>query len=106
MPQVGFTKISMKELRQRAREKLLNSEARIGRKVFDNDAADCAFFMMKKNVWLYYTGGTTIRYEVREDGVFKKIGYEGYHAIKGEELDNFRLACKKYLRLVKEELYK
>ena len=106
MPKIDFAKVSMKELRDNAREKLLNAEARVGKEVFKDDAPDAAFFMMKKNVWLYYTNGTTIRYEVRPDGVFKKVGYEGYHPIRDKELDNFRLACKKYLKLVKEKVYK
>ena len=61
--------------------------------------------MLKRNVWLYYAEGLTIRYEVRAEGVFKKIGSEGYHRIHAAELDNFRLACKKYFRLVKAKLY-
>lgn len=106
MQKIGFAKVSLKELREKAREKLLNQEAAVGREVFDDDVADAAFFMMKKNVWLYYANGITIRYEVRPDGVFKKVGYAGYHAIHGKELDNFRLACKKYARLVKARIYK
>ena len=98
------------EMMTRAKKKfslddLINTESKIGRDVFDNDAPSCEFFMSKKNVWLYYTEGLTIRYEVREEGVFKKIGSEGYHRIHAAELDNFRLACKKYFRLVKARLY-
>ena len=106
MSKVGSTKTSIKESNEKIREKLLDKEASVGREVFSDDAPDAAFFMMKKNVWLYYTKGVTIRYEVRPDGVFKKIGYEGYHPIRGKELDNFRLACKKYLKLVKTKIYK
>ena len=84
---------------------ILNTESRVGRDVFDNDAPSCEFFMLKRNVWLYYAEGLTIRYEVRAEGVFKKIGSEGYHRIHAAELDNFRLACKKYIRLVKAKLY-
>ena len=97
--------VAIKSKRKFDLDDAINSESKIGRKVFDNDAPSCEFFMFKKNVWLYYAEGLTIRYEVREEGVFKKVGSEGYRRIRAAELDNFRLACKKYFKLVKTELY-
>ena len=65
-------------------------------------------------MWIWHDGwfdevgkmhGTTIRYEVKPEGVFKKVAGEPYIRIDGEELDNFRNAAKMYLNLIKENLY-
>ena len=32
-----------------------------------------SFFCLKKNVWIWYEDGITIRYEVRKNGVYKKV---------------------------------
>ena len=48
----------------------------------------------------------TIRYEVRQNGVFKKVDESGYHKVTGEELDHFRAATSAYLALVKSKIYK
>ena len=47
----------------------------------------------------------TVRYEVRPEGVFKRLGQGGYDKIEGEELNNFRKAARMYLDLVKTKLY-
>ena len=48
----------------------------------------------------------TLRYEVRPDGVFKKANNSvAYYKIEGEELSNFVDAARKYLYLIKTELY-
>jgi hypothetical protein len=46
-----------------------------------------------------------IRYEVRSDGVYKKVDSELYRKINGSELMNFRAAVKAYTKLVKEQVY-
>jgi hypothetical protein len=47
-----------------------------------------------------------IRYEVRENGVYKQIGKStNYQKVTGEELQNFRNATKAYLRLIKARIY-
>lgn len=47
-----------------------------------------------------------IRYEVRENGVYKQIGSNTtYVKVAGEELQNFRNATKAYLNLVKSHIY-
>ena len=59
-----------------------------------------------KNVWLWYEDGLMIRYEVRENGVYKQIGSNTtYVKVAGEELQNFRNATKAYLNLVKSHIY-
>lgn len=72
------------------------------------------FFEHKKNVWIWYEGwkdqtGTQqeimIRYEVRPAGVFKRVGGQKYEKLSGKELDNFRIAAKNYLTLMKTKLY-
>ena len=87
---------------------LINAESALGRTIFgpipENYARE--FFHHQKNIWIWYENGTTVRYEVRPAGVFKKIAKDGrYHQISGPELDNFRTAAKAYLNLVKAQLY-
>ena len=60
------------------------------------------------NWWMQEFGKrkeTTIRYEVRPDGVYKKPLGGVYTKIKGVELANFRKAAKAYLALIKQNLY-
>lgn len=95
---------------------LINAESALGRTIFGPIPAghQREFFTAKKNVWIWHENWTdavgnikdlTIRYEVRPDGVFKKVGESGYKRINGAELDNFRKAAKTYLSLAKENLY-
>ena len=87
---------------------LINAESALGRTIFgpipENYTRE--FFHHQKNVWIWYENGTTIRYEVRPNGVFKKVAEGGkYYQIFGPELENFRSAAKTYLNLVKTQLY-
>lgn len=94
---------------------LINAESELGRTLFGPIPAghQREFFEHKKNVWIYHESwnefGTrkeiTIRYEVRENGVFKKPNGGIYQKIRGRELLNFRQAAKAYLSLIKENLY-
>lgn len=95
---------------------LINAESRIGRTLFGPipEGHQREFFQSKKNVWIWYEGfmdpegvmqGMTIRYEVRPTGVFKQVSGRGFQKIQGSELDNFRNAAKRYLELVKNNLY-
>ena len=87
---------------------LINAESALGRTLFGEvqKGHSREFFCLKKNVWLWYEDGLTIRYEVRENGVYKQVGRENdYHKVTGEELENFRNATKAYLRLVKSHIY-
>ena len=93
--------------RGRAEAELLNAESALGREIFGPVPARQTreFFFHEKNVWIWYENGTTIRYEVRPHGVFKKVGEGSYQKIEGKELENFRKATESYLRLVKTHLY-
>ena len=87
---------------------LINAESALGRTLFGEvkEGHSREFFCLKKNVWLWYEDGLMIRYEVRENGVYKQIGKEtGYRKVTGVELENFRNATKAYLRLVKSRIY-
>lgn len=87
---------------------LINAESALGRTLFGEvqKGHSREFFCLKKNVWLWYEDGLMIRYEVRENGVYKQVGRENdYHKVTGEELENFRNATKAYLRLVKSRIY-
>ena len=97
-------------------EDLLNAESEIGRTIFGPIPAghQREFFKNKENVWIWYekwtdSAGTpqdiTIRYEVRPDGVFKKVPEQNYQKITGDELNNFVSATRAYYNLVKERLY-
>lgn len=88
---------------------LINAESALGRTLFGEIKQGHAreFFCLKKNVWLWYENGVTIRYEVRENGVFKQIGKDAkYQKVTGAELENFRNAIKAYLKLIKDHIYK
>ena len=72
------------------------------------------FFEHKKNVWIWYENWLDqagmpqeliIRYEVRPAGVFKRVSGQKYEKLTGSELDNFRIAAKNYLKLIKTKLY-
>ena len=72
------------------------------------------FFEHKKNVWIWYESWQDqagkpqeliIRYEVRPAGVFKRVGGQKYEKLSGFELDNFRIAAKNYLDLIKTKIY-
>ena len=95
------------ERRQSAERDLINAEAALGRTLFGNVAPGYRreFFMHKKNVWIWYEDGQTIRYEVRQNGVYKKVDNGGYHKVTGAELDHFRTAATAYLKLVKSRIY-
>ncbi len=88
---------------------LINAESALGRTVFGSiqPGHSREFFCLKKNVWIWYEDGVTIRYEVRKNGVYKKVGEEEYYKkIDGDELTNFKNATKAYLNLIKQSIYK
>ena len=97
-------------------EDLVNAESEIGRTLFGPIPAghQREFFESKKNVWIWYEGwpdaegilqGTTICYEVRPAGVYKKIAGGKYEKLEGKELDNFVNAARRYFELVRAKLY-
>ena len=98
---------NVEKKRQAAEQELINSESALGRTLFGNVAPGHRreFFMHKKNVWIWHEDGMTIRYEVRQNGVFKKVDNGSYHKVTGVELDHFRAATKAYLKLVKSRMY-
>lgn len=97
-------------------DELINAESELGRTLFGEIPVghQREFFKHRGNVWIWHENWVdelgvmqdmTIRYEVRPEGVFKKISNGGYAKIEGDELDNFRKAAKSYLELVKTKLY-
>ena len=94
---------------------LINAESALGRTLFGPIPAghQREFFQVSKNVWIWHESWdemgarkeTTIRYEVRPSGVFKKPLGGKYIQIKGAELENFRKALHAYLKIVKTNLY-
>lgn len=96
---------------------LVNAESEIGRTLFGPIPAGYQreFFEHRKNVWIWHESYVdaagvahemTVRYEVRPNGVFKKVsGVEPLIRLQGAELDNFREAARRYLALVKQKLY-
>lgn len=96
------------ERRKAVERDLINAESALGRSIFGEikQGHSREFFCLKKNVWLWYEDGLMIRYEVRENGVYKQIGKStNYQKVIGEELQNFRNATKAYLRLIKTRIY-
>ena len=98
-----------RDARRKAVERdLINAESALCRSLFGEVKAGHTreFFCLKKNVWLWYEDGLMIRYEVRENGVYKQVGNDSkYQRVSGEELQNFRNATKAYLRLIKTRIY-
>jgi len=93
---------------QAAEGQLINAESALGRTVFGPITPGHAreFFFLKKNVWIWYEDGITMRYEVRKNGVFKRVNeQENYTKISGEELENFKKATRAYLKLIKQGVY-
>ena len=96
-------------------DEYINAESALGRTLFGPIPAghQREFFRDKQNLWIWHENWTengeykeiTIRYEVREDGVYKKPLGRGYTKITGAELENFRHALRAYLKLVKTILY-
>ncbi len=97
------------QARQRAVERnLINAESALGRTVFGQiqPGHSREFFFLKKNVWIWYEDGVTLRYEVRKDGVYKRVNEEEHYTkISGDELTNFKNATKAYLKLIKTSIY-
>lgn len=97
-------------------DELINAESSLGRTIFGPipEGHQREFFESKKNVWIWHESFTdkqgiframTIRYEVKPNGVFKRVDRGNYQRIEGQELDNFRKAAHSYLSLVKAKLY-
>jgi hypothetical protein len=95
---------------------LINAESALGRTLFGPIPIghQREFFKHKDNVWIWYESWLdeagkeqtiTIRYEVCPAGVYKKVAGSGYKKLEGAELNNFRMAAKNYLNLVKTKLY-
>ena len=111
MPLHGF----LKKSHPRTLEDKINAESELGRTIFGPIPAghQREFFEHKKNLWIWHESWDelgkrheiTLRYEVRPDGVFKKTNDSAYYKLEGMELENFRRATKKYLELIKANLY-
>ncbi len=95
------------ERREAAERDLVNAESALGRTLFGDvvPGHQREFFMYKKNVWIWHEDGQTIRYEVRQNGVYKKVDANGYHKVTGIELEHFRAAASAYLKLIKARIY-
>lgn len=94
---------------------LINAESAIGATIFGPipEGHRREFFHHTNNVWIWHESWqdngvereTTIRYEVRPDGVYKRPLGSSYIKLHGAELENFRTAVKTYLTLIKQRLY-
>lgn len=116
---VGASKFGMRAPRYTSRlsyDELIDCESALGRTLFGPipEGHRREFFEQKRNVWVWYEGWRdaagalkemTVRYEVRPEGVFKKIAGRNYERLGGAELENFRVAAKNYLQLVKTRFY-
>lgn len=99
---------SKKDANYREMERqLIDAESQYGRQLFGEiqPGHTREFFCLEKNVWIWYEDGRMIRYEVRRDGVYKKVDSGSYMKIGGVELQNFITAVKTYLQVVKTNVY-
>ena len=87
----------------------LDAESNLGAQIFGSipPGVDRKFFhSTRQNVWIWHENGTTVRYEVRPDGVYKRINSDPFTKLTGPELANFRTAAHNYLTAIKTHLYK
>jgi len=95
---------------------LINAESRLGSAIFGPvpEGHRREFFHDQQNIWIWYEDWQdqanhphqmTVRYEVRQSGIYKKISAGKYFKLEGDELDNFRKATHAYLYMVKKYLY-
>lgn len=105
-----------KKLRRLTRADLINAESRLGSTIFGPvpEGHRREFFHDHDNIWIWHESWTdskhrlrqtTIRYEVRPDGVYKKVSAGLYIRLTSAELANFRQATRTYLKLIKQHLY-
>lgn len=107
--------LSFKPRHTKTLEDKINLESELGRTIFGAIPAghQREFFEHKKNLWIWHESwldsgvehSITLRYEVRPDGVFKKMNGSPYYKLEGAELQNFLNATRKYLALIKTNLY-
>jgi hypothetical protein len=95
---------------------LIELESKIGREVFGNvlEGRRREFFCLDEHTWVWHEEWfdsetkqpqmTTIRYEIRGNGVLKVVGHT-YKYIEGQELDNLYRAIKIYYQRVMGEIY-
>lgn len=113
---VGLSGDKIRYTNRLSYDDLVNAESELGRTLFGPipEGHQREFFEHRKNIWIWHESwldeagverSTTIRYEVRPEGVFKKAAEQDYVRLTGDELENFRTAAKSYLALVKEKLY-
>lgn len=106
----------LKKLRRLTRADLINAESRLGSTIFGPvpEGHRREFFHDHDNIWIWHESWTdskhrlrqtTIRYEARPDGVYKKVSAGRYIRLTSAELTNFRQATRTYLRLIKQHLY-
>ena len=110
-----LTSFKPKKYSTKTIEDKINAESELGRTIFGPIPAghQREFFEHKKNIWIWHeswldsgvTQEITIRYEVRPEGVFKKVNGSAYYKLEGAELNNFVQATRRYLELIKTELY-
>ena len=115
LPFLKFHKPSHPTARELGEQGLINAESRLGRTLFGPIPAGHRreFFHHQQNVWIWHESwtengqefGTTLRYEVRPHGIYKKPLGGRYVKLTGAELANFRTATREYLKLIKSHLY-
>ena len=99
-----------------SRADLINAESRLGSTIFGPvpQGHRREFFHDRENVWIWHEDWQdenqhpcqfTVRYEVRNSGIYKKVATGKYLKLEGDELINFRKATYSYLCLVKKYLY-
>ena len=99
------------------RADLINAESRLGSTIFGPIPAGRRreFFHDHDNIWIWHESWTdakyrlhqtTIRYEIRPDGIYKKVSAGRYIRLTSAEVANFRHAARTYLKLIKQYLYR
>lgn len=108
-----------KSLRARPTEReLIHEESRVGRDIFGPppNGRRREFFCLDEKTWIWheewadpFTGqkqSSTIRYEIRANGVLKTRDNDQSLFIEGEELNNLVVATRTYFERVVREVYR
>lgn len=93
---------------------LIHWEGKVGGQLFGSvpKGVRREFFCLDEKTWVWHEEWTdhagphvvTTRYDVRPQGIVKSQGTNNYHALQGEELENFLQAVRSYCERVMPEL--
>lgn len=106
----------LQQYRELVEREYIDREAQLGAEVFGPvpSGRERQFFCLDKHTWIWYESwkakkgqpsSFTVRYEVRSDGVFKRINEGSLTKLSMDELEHFDTAVRKYYENVVTKVY-